>query len=148
MREDATRLGNETAATFRHVIDAALGARSVAVLGASRDAAKYGHKVYTSMKRAGYQVYAVNPNADEIDGDPVYPQLDCLPVKPDLLVTVTPPAATEHALPAAGDAGIRIVWMQPGSESEAAVNLARAHGMQAVYGGPCVMVAVATRFRK
>ncbi len=145
MGDNTARFGNETAAMFGPVIDAALGARSVAVLGASRDPAKYGHKVYTSMKRAGYKVYAVNPNADDIDGDPVYPQIDCLPEKPDLLVTVTPPSATEVAVAAAGDAGIRIVWMQPGSESEAAVHLARAHGMQAVYGGPCVMVAVATR---
>ncbi|MCX6358919.1 MAG: CoA-binding protein [Armatimonadetes bacterium] len=145
MPDDGTRFGGETAAQFRPIIDAALGARSVAVLGASRDPAKYGHKVYTSMKRAGYKVYAVNPNADDIDGDTVYPQIDCLPERPDLLITVTPPAATEAAMQAAGHADIRIVWMQPGSESEAAVNLARSHGMQAVFGGPCVMVAVATR---
>ena len=72
-----------------------LGRKHFAVLGASRDKDKYGYKVYRKIKAAGYTVYAINPNADEIDGDPCYPSLDNTPEPIDCLVTVTPPEVTE-----------------------------------------------------
>ena len=72
-----------------------LGQKHFAVLGASRDRDKYGYKVYRKIKAAGYTVYAINPNADEIDGDPCYPSLDNAPTQIDCLVTVTPPQVTE-----------------------------------------------------
>lgn len=116
-----------------------------AVLGASRDRAKYGYKVYQKIKAAGYTVYAINPNADEIDGDPCYPSLDNTPASIDCLVTVTPPQVTEEALHLAGRLRIPFVWMQPGSESNAAYNTAQSAGIQVVSGGPCIMQAIAAR---
>ena len=116
-----------------------------AVLGASRDRAKYGYKVYQKIKAAGYTVYAINPNADEVDGDPCYPSLDNTPASIDCLVTVTPPQVTEEALHLAGRLRIPFVWMQPGSESNAAYNTAQSAGIQVVSGGPCIMQAIAAR---
>jgi predicted CoA-binding protein len=40
-----------------------------AVVGVSKNPAKYGHQVYLDLKEAGYVVYAVNPTIDEILGD-------------------------------------------------------------------------------
>jgi len=51
-----------------------------AVVGASRNPEKYGHRVYRDLKEAGYTVYPVNPNADEVLGDKCYPKLESLPV--------------------------------------------------------------------
>ena len=119
-----------------------------AVVGASRNKEKYGYKVYKSLKRAGYRVYPVNPNADYIDGDPVYPLLDNVPEQIDCIVTVVPPAITQEIMPQAGRLRIPYCWMQPGSESEAAVKEAVGHGIMTVYGGPCIMVAVATHPRE
>ena len=56
-----------------------------AVVGASRDPKKYGHQVYKDLRKAGYHVYPVNPNADEILGDRCYPSIEDLPVKPDVV---------------------------------------------------------------
>jgi len=133
---------------FGSLIPEILAARTFAVVGASRDPAKYGHMVYTTLKQAGYETFAVNPTADEIDGDPAYPSLDNLPRTPECVVTVVPPAVTETVARAAARHGTRYLWMQPGSESEAAVHAAHAAGLCTVHGGPCIMVAVKSHARR
>jgi predicted CoA-binding protein len=69
-----------------------------AVVGASCDPRKYGYQVYKDLKNAGYEVYPVNPNAQEILGDKYYPSLEKLPVKPDVVDVVVPPKVTEHTV--------------------------------------------------
>jgi predicted CoA-binding protein len=110
-----------------------------AVVGASRDPKKYGYQVYKDLKNAGYEVYAVNPNAEEILGDKCYPNLENLPVKPDVVDVVVPPKVTEEVVKACKGLGITRVWMQPGSESEKAIKFCEENGIDAVYG-VCVMI--------
>jgi predicted CoA-binding protein len=129
----------------RALIDQILDQRRFAVSGASRDPDKFGNKVYKSLKAAGYRVYPVNPNAETVDGDICYPMLDNIPDTLDCVVTVTPPEITEETIRAAGHLRIPYLWMQPGSESTPAFNLARSFSMQIISGGPCIMVAVARR---
>jgi predicted CoA-binding protein len=71
-----------------------------AVVGASRDPQKYGFQVYKDLKNAGYEVYPVNPNGDEILGDKCYPSLENLPIKPDVVDVVVLPKATEQTVEA------------------------------------------------
>lgn len=129
----------------RALIEEILEQKRFAVTGVSRNPEKYGYKVYQALKSAGYTVFAVNPNADTIDGDPCYPSLDNLAGQIDVVVTVTPPEITEVTIHLAGRLRIPFVWMQPGSESTAAFNLARGFAMQIISGGPCIMVAAAQR---
>ncbi len=110
-----------------------------AVVGASRNPEKYGHQVYRDLRNAGYKVYPVNPNSNEILGDECYPNLEVLPVKPDVADLVVPPKVTQHLVKTCKNLGIRKVWMQPGSESETAINFCRENGMDVVHG-VCVMV--------
>jgi len=130
---------------FSHEIDEILNLRTFAVVGVSRNPQKFGHQVYKTLKQFGYNVYAINPNVDEIDGDPVYPRLDNVPEPIECVVTVVPPGVTESVLREAWHLKIPYCWMQPGSESEAVVNEARSYGMQVVHGGPCIMVESAAR---
>lgn len=130
---------------FSSIVPEILGLRVFAVVGASQNPAKYGYMIYRTLKEAGYRVYPVNPTADKIDGDVAYPNLDTLPEVPECVVTVVPPSVTERVAREAGRLGVRYIWMQPGSESDAAVNAAHASGLRAVYGGPCIMVAVKTQ---
>ena len=111
----------------------------IAVVGASRDPEKYGHQVYRDLKEAGYAVYPVNPNAAEILGDRCYPDLKSLPVKPDVVNVVVPPEVTEEVVKSCKELGITKVWMQPGSESEKAIEYCEANGIEVVYG-VCIMV--------
>ena len=105
-----------------------------AVVGASRDPQKYGYQVYKDLKGAGYKVYPVNPNAQEILGDKCYPSLEKLPVKPDVVNVVVPPKVTERLVETCKKLGITKVWMQPGSESEKAIKFCEENGINVVYG--------------
>jgi predicted CoA-binding protein len=110
-----------------------------AVVGASRDSKKYGYQVYADLKKAGYKVYPVNPNAEEILGDKCYPSLEDLPIKPDVVDVVVPSKVTEQAVKTCKNLGITKIWMQPGSESEDAIKFCEENGINVVHG-VCVMV--------
>ncbi len=109
------------------------------VVGASRDPSKYGHQVYRDLRAAGYQVYPVNPNADEILGDKCYPNLESLPELPQVVDLVVPPKVTNQIVKDCKKLGINKVWMQPGSESETALNFCKQNNIKVVHG-VCVMV--------
>ncbi|MEM2214142.1 MAG: CoA-binding protein [Candidatus Nezhaarchaeales archaeon] len=110
-----------------------------AVVGASRDPQKYGYQVYRDLKSAGYKVYPVNPNAQEVLGDKCYPSLKELPAKPDVVVTVVPPQVTELVVEECKELGVRKIWMQPGSESERAVEYCEKNNIAVVHGA-CIMI--------
>jgi len=110
-----------------------------AVVGVSENPAKYGHQVYKDLKEAGYVVYPVNPNIDEVLGDRCYHSLSKLPEKPDVVDTVVPPPVTEKIVEECKELGIERVWMQPGSESEKAIAFCRRNSIKVVHD-VCVMV--------
>jgi hypothetical protein len=110
-----------------------------AVVGVSRNPAKYGHQVYKDLKEAGYVVYPVNPSIDEVLGDRCYHSLSELPEKPDVVDTVVPPQVTEEIVEECKQLGIARVWMQPGSESEQAIEFCGRNKLKVVHG-VCVMV--------
>ena len=110
-----------------------------AVIGVSRNPAKYGHQVYKDLKEAGYVVYPVNPNIDEVLGDPCYHSLSELPEKPDVVDTVVPPKVTEKIVEECKELGIERVWMQPGSESKRAIRFCEENNIKVVHD-VCVMI--------
>jgi predicted CoA-binding protein len=110
-----------------------------AVVGASRDPSKYGHRIYMDLRTAGYKVYPVNPNADEILGDKCYPSVESLPELPQVVDLVVPPKLTNQIVKLCKKLGIKKVWMQPGSESETALKFCKENSIKAVYG-VCVMI--------
>ena len=117
-----------------------LNAETYAVVGASRDPAKYGFLVYKAVKAAGKTAWPVNPSAAEVDGDRCCPALDALPGVPNVAVLIVPPAVSESVAGECARLGIKNIWMQPGAESEAAVAACHASGLGVVSGGPCLMV--------
>lgn len=112
-----------------------------AVVGASNHSHKFGRRIFDVLKRSGYTVYAVNPNVDGLDdGSPTYPSVKDLPVVPDVVDVVVPPAAGMGVVEDCLAKGVKHVWFQPGAESEAAVARAQEGGMVVISGGPCAMV--------
>ena len=105
-----------------------------AVVGASRDPKKYSYQVCRDLKTAEYEVYAVNPSADEILGDRCYLDLKDLPMKPNVVDVVVPPRVTETVVKSCKELGIARVWMQPGSESEIAINFCEKNGIDVIHG--------------
>ena len=110
-----------------------------AVVGVSKNPTKYGNKVYSQLKKAGYSVYAINPGLTSIDGDTCYPSLAALPIVPDAASIVVPPKLTEQVIIECISLGIKRVWMQPGSESEEAIRNGEEHGI-AVIHDQCVLI--------
>ena len=110
-----------------------------AVVGASQNPAKYGHKIVQSLHRAGYTIYPVNPRGGEIEGLKVYSSLAALPQMPDVVDVVVPPAVTEQVVREIHALGVTRVWMQRGAESEVAIQFCHEHGMDVVHRA-CAMV--------
>ncbi len=135
-------------ATRNENIEAMLAAKTFAVVGASTNQEKYGYLVYKSLKNFGKTAYPVNPRAKEIDGDPSYASVADLPETPEVVISVVPPAITEDLVGQLADRGIKNLWMQPGAESNAAIQGAEKAGIATVHSGPCIMVGLRTHARR
>jgi uncharacterized protein len=116
-----------------------------AVAGASSNRAKFGNKVLRTYLQHGMEVYPINPRAGELEGVTCYPDVASLPPGVRGLSIITPPAITEQIVEQAAEAGIRHLWMQPGAESEEAIDRAEELGLEVIAGGPCILVELGFR---
>jgi uncharacterized protein len=117
-----------------------LANRRVAVTGVSRTPENHGsNAIYRRLRERGYQVYAVNPNAQRVEGDQSYPDLKSIPGGVDAVVIATRPEVADGTMREAAELGIRHVWMHrgtgPGSVSAAATAFGRQHGITVIDGG-------------
>jgi uncharacterized protein len=122
-----------------------LNSRTFAVAGASRHRSKYGNQVFRALLESGREVYALNPAADEVEGQPAYAAIADLPHAPDAISIVTPPHVTREIVAGAIEAGVKTIWMQPGAEDAEACQSARDAGLTVIDDGSCILVALATR---
>lgn len=112
--------------------------RLIAVVGVSDDASKYGHKIFRDLLNAGFPVKGVNPKGGFVLGNNIYKSLSEIETRPDLVITVVHPQVTERVVEECNALGVKHVWMQPGSESDLAVEKAREYGIKATLA--CFMV--------
>lgn len=110
----------------------------IAVVGVSSDAGKFGHRIFRDLLNAGYPVKGVNPNGGFVLGSHIYKSLEEIESRPDLVITVVPPPATAAVVEECNRLGIKTVWMQPGSESDTAVEKAKTYGINTI--SACFMV--------
>lgn len=111
-----------------------------AVVGANQDQAKYGNMIYRKLKAKGYEVYAVNPQYDTIEGDICYSNLSALPVVPQVIDMVVSPKRGRPVIEETARLGIKYVWLQPGTYDEELLSLMESLGLQQVQA--CVLVAL------
>jgi predicted CoA-binding protein len=114
--------------------------KRVAVTGVSRTPGSHGsNAVYKRLRDRGYQVYAVNPNTQEVEGDTSYPDVRSIPDGVEAVVIGTRPERAMDTVRECEELGIRDVWMHRGpgggSVSEEAVAYGRQHGMTVIDGG-------------
>jgi len=110
-----------------------------AVVGATDNPEKYGYQIFKNLKNRGYEVYPVNPKLKEIEGKRCYASLASIPVKVDVVDFVVPPGVTEEILKECKELGLSHIWLQPGSESEAAIAFCRKNSLKVVHD-VCVML--------
>ena len=121
-----------------------LSHKRVAVTGVSRKPQNHGSNVvYKRLRERGYDVFAVNPNASEVEGDRCYADLRSIPGGVEAVVIGTRPDHAEATVRECADLGIQHVWMHrsfgSGSVSAAAAAHGREQGLTVIDGGcPCM----------
>jgi predicted CoA-binding protein len=117
-----------------------LSCKRVAVTGVSRKPESHGSNVvYKRLRDRGYEVFAVNPNADTVEGDRSIHSVAEIPVGVDAVVIGTAPERAEATVRQCDDLGIKQVWMHRsfggGSVCDGATVYGREHGMTVIDGG-------------
>lgn len=128
-------------------IEAFLAGSPHAVVGASDDRGKYGNKVLRVYQQNNRPAFPINPKGGTIEGLLAYADLASLPQRPHGVSIITPPGVTERIVEQAAELGVGHIWMQPGAESDRAVELAERSGMNVIAGGPCLLVVLGFRER-
>ncbi len=119
----------------------------IAVVGLSTDSTKESFLVAAYLKRCGYRIIPVNPNANNILGEKSYRNLSAIP--PRLAETIEivnvfrrsedVPPVVEQAIELKHRYGhLSAVWMQRGIVNEAAAEAARQSGL-VVFMDNCLM---------
>ncbi|HEY6597589.1 MAG TPA: CoA-binding protein [Asanoa sp.] len=126
--------------TVKEAASEFLAHKRIAVTGVSRNPQGHGsNAVYQRLRDRGYHVFAINPNADEVEGDRCYHDLKSVPGGVEAVVIGTKPETAEATMRECADLGIRHVWMHrsfgAGSVSEAATAYGRQRGITVIDGG-------------
>jgi predicted CoA-binding protein len=126
-----------------------LSHKRVAVTGVSRTPGSHGSNVvYGRLRERGYDVFAVNPNADQVESDRAYHDLRSIPGGVEAVVIGTRPERADETMHECAELGITHVWMHrgpgAGSVSQTATDYGRAHGITVIDGGcPCMFAPTA-----
>jgi uncharacterized protein len=121
-----------------------LAQKRIAVAGVSRNPQQTANMICKSFRNKGYQVFSVNPNADTLEGEPCYPNLQSIPGGADGVIIITKPELTDQIVRDAIEANVPRVWMHnntfmPGSASDYAIQYGRENGLTVISGG-CPMM--------
>jgi hypothetical protein len=135
--------------TIKQAATEFLAGKRVAVTGVSRTpGAHAANGVFRRLRDRGYEVFAVNPNTDEVEGGPSFHDLGSIPGGVDWVLIGTRPDVAQDTMRECVELGITRVWMHRGpgrgSVSETAATYGRQHGITVIEGGcPCMFAPTA-----
>jgi len=112
------------------------------VVGASEDRSKYGNKVLRCYLQNKRTAIPVNPKVAMVEGIASVATVADLPDTVKSISVITPPAVTEKVVEAALAKGITSIWMQPGAESDAAIERCKAAGVNVIADHSCLLVVL------
>ncbi|MCP0912853.1 MULTISPECIES: CoA-binding protein [Legionella] len=130
---------------MKNNIEQFLTSKAYAVAGASTNRSKYGNKVLRCYLQHNMTVYPINPRATLIEGVVCIPCIADLPDDVKSLSIITPPAITEKIVEEAIQKGIKNIWMQPGAESDKAIQDCLDNQINVIAEGPCILVVLGFR---
>ena len=123
-------------------------ARTIAVVGASRDPSKAGGSVPAGLQRRGFRVIPVNPYAETLFGERVYRTLLDIPEPIDLVDVFRPSDDAPEIARQAAAIGAKGLWLQLDIRSDEARRIAEQAGMDYVEDECTAVVASLYRIRK
>jgi len=115
-------------------------AKTIAVVGLSRDPAKTAHAVPRALQSFGYRVIPVNPQVEALLGERSYPTLDAVPDEVDVVEVFRPSADAPEIARQAVAQGAKALWLQQGIVSAEARRIAEGGGLDYVED-QCMAVA-------
>ncbi len=130
--------------TIKEAATTFLACKRIAVTGVSRSPKDHGaDTVFRRLRDRGYEVFAINPNATEVEGVQSYRDLKSVPGGVDAVVIATRPEIADETMRECAELGIVLVWMHrgpgAGSVSATATEYGRKHGITVIDGGcPCM----------
>ncbi len=110
-----------------------------ALIGASNNEEKYGHKVLKNLLDAGFTVLPVNLGGGEILKQTVYRSIEEIEQKIDVVIFVVPPTVTEKLIKDVVQSNITKIWLQPGSENEKIIEFCEKNNIQCQHSA-CIML--------
>jgi len=116
--------------------------KTVAVIGASNDRAKFGNKAVRAFLQQGYTVYPVNPKEGEIEGLPAFKNILDVPTRPQRVSVYVPPPVLLKILPDIAANGCDELWLNPGTESDEVLAEAERLGLNVIQACSIVGVGV------
>ena len=115
-------------------------AKTIAVVGASKNPEKDAHKIPKYLQEHGYRIIPVNPTADVILGERAYKTLSDVQEPYDVVDIFRPSADVPPIVDEAIRGPAKVIWMQLGIEEDAAAKKAEAAG-KIVVQNACMMIA-------
>ena len=122
----------------KKAVEEFLGRKHLAVVGVSRSGKDFSNLAYRELKQKGYRLVPVNPHADSLEGERCYHRLTEIEDKPEGALVLTSSSQTESVVRDAAEAGIRHLWIQQGSDSAGALELARQVGLSVLITNPSI----------
>ncbi|MBI1210538.1 MAG: CoA-binding protein [Alphaproteobacteria bacterium] len=116
-----------------------LSGKRIAVTGVSRQANQAANAVFRKLKKSGFEVFAVNPNASEVEGVKPFLDIRSLPDPIDGVVVASHPRTGLEIVRQCAEKKIQNVWFHrafgDGSASDDAVNECQRLGIKCIVGG-------------
>lgn len=120
------------------ILEILRSARTIAVVGLSRNPTRPSNGISAYMQRFGYRIIPVNPNETEVLGEKCYARLEDVPAEIDIVNVFRRPVFVPEIADSAIRVRARTLWLQEGVVHEAAANRARAAGLDVVIDR-CIM---------
>jgi len=121
------------------MIQSFIGNKKVAVVGASRQGNKFGNMAAKELSQRGYEIFYVHPEAEELDGQPTYPNLEAVKDQTQSVWVNVPPERGESVLREAAAAGMTKIWLQQGADSPQLLQIGEELGLELV-AGKCILM--------
>jgi uncharacterized protein len=106
--------------------------KSIAIIGASANPEKFGNKAVRAFVQQGWTVYPINPKESTIEGLKAYPSVRDIPQAVEEASIYLAPHLVPAVLQEIAAKGIKKVWLNPGTESDTAMEKAEELGLEAI----------------
>lgn len=106
--------------------------KTVAVIGASANRAKFGNRALRAFERQGYNVIPINPNEAEVEGRKTYRSVLDVPGPIDMATVYVPGHIGVKVVEELAQKGIPEVWINPGADEANVLARARELGLNVI----------------